>query len=124
MFVRSVPNRSENMPQDRKNAANIRGDIQKGLTGDKKPGFDPAAAPLETDSEAGGAPLGPEHVRVARQEQHPRDQSDRQDSTAEAMLPFEGPIGKADKTYPWRTGLLVVAGIIVLAAAWLAFGTG
>ena len=39
------------------NPAQIRGDIQRGLTGDKRPGFDPAMAPLETDSEAGGVPL-------------------------------------------------------------------
>lgn len=35
-------------------AAQTRGRIQKGLDGDKVPGFDPAAAPLETDAEAGG----------------------------------------------------------------------
>lgn len=37
------------------------GYIQKGLTGDKVPGFDPAAAPLETDAEAAGTaqPLDP-----------------------------------------------------------------
>lgn len=39
------------------NSAQIRGDIQAGLTGDKQPGFDPAMAPLETDAEAGGATL-------------------------------------------------------------------
>ncbi|MCJ8517679.1 hypothetical protein ABID21_000808 [Pseudorhizobium tarimense] len=48
------------------NAAQIRGDIQRGLTGDKRPGFDPAASPLETDSEAGGAPLSAEEVATAR----------------------------------------------------------
>ncbi|GAA5658530.1 hypothetical protein Brsp06_04914 [Brucella sp. NBRC 13694] len=35
--------------------ARIRGAIQKGETGDKVPGFDPAAAPMETDAEAGGS---------------------------------------------------------------------
>lgn len=35
--------------------ARIRGSIQKGETGDKAPGFDPAAAPMETDAEAGGS---------------------------------------------------------------------
>jgi hypothetical protein len=30
--------------------------IDRGLTGDKVPGFDPAAAPLGTDAEAAGAP--------------------------------------------------------------------
>ncbi|MBC2887487.1 hypothetical protein H7Q97_19090 [Ochrobactrum sp. CM-21-5] len=34
--------------------ARARGAIQRGETGDKVPGFDPAAAPMETDAEAGG----------------------------------------------------------------------
>jgi hypothetical protein len=38
-------------------AAAVRGDIQKGRTGDKVAGFDPAAAPLETDAEAAGTPM-------------------------------------------------------------------
>jgi len=34
----------------------VRGDIDKGRTGDKAAGVDPAAAPMETDAEAGGTP--------------------------------------------------------------------
>ena len=34
----------------------LRADIDRGLTGDKVAGCDPAAAPLGTDAEAGGAP--------------------------------------------------------------------
>jgi hypothetical protein len=34
----------------------LRADIDRGLTGDKVAGSDPAAAPLGTDAEAGGAP--------------------------------------------------------------------
>jgi hypothetical protein len=45
--------------------AQVRGQVQSGVTGDIRPGFDPAAAPLETDSEAGGAPLTPEQVTDA-----------------------------------------------------------
>ncbi|MBJ6133793.1 hypothetical protein JAU75_13185 [Ochrobactrum sp. Q0168] len=40
----------------RSEGSRLRGAIQKGRTGEKVPGFDPAAAPFETDSEAGGAP--------------------------------------------------------------------
>jgi len=47
-------------------AAQLRGDINSGKTGDKTPGFDPAAAPMETDAEAGGAPPSPEEVAQAR----------------------------------------------------------
>src|SRR3954463_13680412 len=37
-------------------AARRRAATDPGLTGDKVPGFDPAAAPLGTDAETGGAP--------------------------------------------------------------------
>jgi len=37
-------------------ADSLRADIDRGLTGDKIPGSDPAAAPLGTDAEAAGAP--------------------------------------------------------------------
>jgi hypothetical protein len=48
-------------PQRRNNrgsaaASRRRAAIDRGLTGDKVPGFDPAAAPLGTDAEAAGAP--------------------------------------------------------------------
>ncbi len=39
---------------DKSTGARARGAIQRGETGDKVPGFDPAAAPMETDAEAGG----------------------------------------------------------------------
>lgn len=50
-------------------AAQIRGDIQAGLTGDKQPGFDPAMAPLETDAEAGGTTLRSADVDNERESQ-------------------------------------------------------
>jgi hypothetical protein len=54
--------------QDGTNPAQIRGDIQAGRTRDKRPGFDPAAAPLETDAEAGGVAFNAEDVRIARRQ--------------------------------------------------------
>jgi hypothetical protein len=53
--------RSQRRPQGRKNsstaaASRRKAAIDRGLTADKVPGFDPAAAPLGTDSEAAGAP--------------------------------------------------------------------
>jgi hypothetical protein len=41
---------------DRSSGARTRGAIQKGETGDKVAGFDPAVAPYETDAEVGGNP--------------------------------------------------------------------
>lgn len=48
------------------NAAQVRGDIDAGRTGDKARGVDPAAAPMETDAEAGGAPPSAAEVEQAR----------------------------------------------------------
>jgi hypothetical protein len=45
-----------------RNPAEVRGDIQRGVTGDKRAGFDPAVAPLETDAEAAGTPLPPAYL--------------------------------------------------------------
>lgn len=39
-----------------KTVDSLRRDIDRGVTGDKVPGNDPAAAPLGTDDEAAGAP--------------------------------------------------------------------
>jgi len=54
------------MSKKKPTAAQLRGDINSGKTGDKTPGFDPAAAPMETDAEAGGAAPTPEEVAQAR----------------------------------------------------------
>lgn len=102
------------------NPANIRGDIQAGLTGDKKPGFDPAAAPLETDSEAGGTALQPEHVRMARDGRSGRAASDWQGSNAEAMTQFEPKTDGSRMGFP-RIGLLIATGVVVaIGVVWLA----
>lgn len=56
------------MQQDPRGAtsAQLQADIDAGVTGDKVSGFDPAAAPLGTDEEAGGTPPTPEIVAHAR----------------------------------------------------------
>jgi hypothetical protein len=47
------------------NAAQLRDAIDRGRTGSKVPARDPAAAPLGTDDEAGGAPPTPGEVATA-----------------------------------------------------------
>jgi hypothetical protein len=44
----------------------LRRDIDRGLTGDKIPAEDPAAAPLGTDDEAAGMSPGRDEIRDAR----------------------------------------------------------
>lgn len=47
------------------NAAQLRGQIDQGKTGDKVPALDPAAAPLGTDDEAAGTPVTPDRAALS-----------------------------------------------------------
>ena len=49
--------------------AQLKGDINSGRTGDKNEVFDPGLSPLGTDEEAGGSPLRPEQVDLARHQE-------------------------------------------------------
>ncbi len=44
---------NENRVPNGTNPAQVKGDINGGRTGDKRPGFDPAMARVSTDAEAG-----------------------------------------------------------------------
>src|SRR5690606_41293480 len=69
--------------------AEFRGDIDAGLHGDKKQGFDPAAAPMETDAEAGAT----QRVPVAApgtQQSFRTGRTDMQDSDGDAMRSMPG----------------------------------
>jgi hypothetical protein len=75
------------------NPAQIKGDIARGLTADKRPGYDPGLSSIETDSEAGGFPLTPEQVRVARETQRspePGKMIENAGDYADAMQAIEG----------------------------------
>jgi hypothetical protein len=79
--------------------AQLKGDINSGRTGDKNEVFDPGLSPLGTDEEAGGTPLKPEQVDLARrQESTDRWQNGGKDSYAhghsrKALYGFVGFIG-------------------------------
>lgn len=49
--------------------AQLRGDIDRGRTGDKVSAPDPALSPLGTDDEAAGTPPGPRAIDMARREE-------------------------------------------------------
>jgi hypothetical protein len=88
--------------------AEDRGQIQAGRTEDKTPGFDPAAAPLETDAEAGDA------ANPARPATRHEAKFTNQASFANAMRRPENASG----LHPGRKGpVLVIAAAVVLAAA-------
>ncbi|HEX8234008.1 MAG TPA: hypothetical protein VF559_11770 [Caulobacteraceae bacterium] len=63
------------------NAAQLKADYDSGRTGDKVAVGDPAASPLGTDEEAGGAPLSGESIAQARaQETRPNAAASRDSS--------------------------------------------
>ncbi|MDO1582770.1 hypothetical protein [Rhizobium oryzicola] len=103
------------------NAAQIRGDIQRGLTGDKRPGFDPALAPLETDAEAGGVPMSSEQVETAIETQ-------RKDGLQQQSRNFDVAMGSSFKgtrnrkpSLPALVPVLAVfvVGLALLLGVWL-----
>jgi hypothetical protein len=108
---RNDESRSQAQPPATANPAQVRGDIQSGVTGDKKVGFDPAAAPLETDSEAGGTPLSPEMVALTRVPVAPTS-DDNQGSTGSAMRPIRA---KRPEGISVGVGFLLL-GVLVVAA--------
>ncbi len=90
--------------------ATVRGDIQSGATGDKRPGFDPAMAPLETDSEAGGAGLPGVNNRIGRVAE--RDVANVTYGNAMRRESSLGSVGKLHpSSLPLAAFILVVLGI-------------
>lgn len=65
----------------------LRGDIDAGRTGDKVAGFDPAAAPLGTDSEAAGTPPTRGEVLQARSAERQRPDSAEKNGAQPELQP-------------------------------------
>lgn len=106
------------------NPAQVRGDVQHGRTGDKTRGFDPAAAPLETDDEAGGAPVTKEAAQDARNDQLRGAAVDASTEYADAMRPLSE-AEKATSSLQWLTIALPLAVLaIVIGALVYAAGAG
>jgi len=103
LLRRSFPMTSSN----KRTPAVDRGEIQAGTTQDKTPGFDPAAAPQETDAEAGSS------ANSARPAVRHEPNFTNQASFANAMRRPENAPG----LQPARTGpVLVIAAFVFLAA--------
>jgi hypothetical protein len=69
------------------NATHLKDDIDRGRTGDKAPGFDPAAAPLGTDEEAAGTPPSSAEIEEARRLERRPLQSRHPNAVEPAMAP-------------------------------------
>lgn len=102
------------------NPAQIRGDIQKGRSGDKRHGFDPAMAPLETDSEAGGVPLTPKQIAISRETQargRPDNSMPEYSSAMRSPEPAEHVRGRQPSLWA-----VVVFAVIVALVTLIVFG--
>ena len=105
------------------NVSRLRDDIDRGRTGDKTPGHDPAAAPLGTDDEAAGTPVPNDIAEQVREREVRSDgeQLARQNATPsyEETLRSDRGVNRAGSFW------LVLALGVVLAAlgfTWLLFG--
>ena len=102
--------------EGRDNVAQLKDDIDSGRTGDKVGGFDPGAAPLGTDEEAGGAALSAEDVALARAQERRSDSATR--NGAEPSLQPTGAGNSSPRVAPAligaAVGALLVVGAVVL----------
>lgn len=106
------------MPETR-NPAEVRGDIQRGRTGDKRPGFDPAAAPLETDAEAGSSGLSPEEATIAAESAAAGKPQSRSQTYGSALRQEDSPV--RPHHHPKRTMIYLVLAGVALVLLILAF---
>lgn len=93
----------------------LRDRIDRGGSGDKVGFSDPAAAPLGTDAEAGGAPPTMEQVRRA-------EAAESGHGTAREAKPRPADLQSSGRrSGPWIIGLVLVAvAVAVLAVLWAA----
>ncbi|GJE39092.1 hypothetical protein [Methylobacterium persicinum] len=95
---------------DRPNAAQLKGDIDSGRTGDKIAHTDVGAAMLGTCEEAGGAPPTPQEVKLAR----------KNEAASERVRKASDPHGKRPWTLPLYAGVVaaicavLVGGLMLL----------
>ena len=104
------------MSRNRSNPAQVRGDIQSGRTGDKRNGYDPAMAPLETDAEAAGTPMTTEQVELSRETQVQGDADRSPPEYSDAMRPPTPHSKPRKQDWPLRVGMAGCVIILVVLA--------
>lgn len=95
------------------NSAQLKDAIDRGKTGDKAAGFDPAAAPLGTDDEAGGASPSRQEIEQALRHETGGKATRAPNSASPSLAPSGA---KATNVLPW---LLLVAGAAIAIFAGL-----
>jgi len=99
------------------NAAQLSGDINSGRSGDKVAGFDPAAAPLGTDEEAGGYSPTPGEIAQARELENRPGVSGHKANASEPALTPDGVAGRWPSALIWAAGLVALMVVAVVIAA-------
>ncbi|HYE42425.1 MAG TPA: hypothetical protein VEA15_03445 [Caulobacteraceae bacterium] len=99
------------------NAAQLSGDINSGRSGDKVAGFDPAAAPLGTDEEAGGHSPSSAEIAQARQLENRDGVSGHKANGSEPAMTPDGVVSRWPGGLIWAVGLvaLLVAAVVIAA---------
>jgi hypothetical protein len=102
--------------------AGLRQAIDSGKTADKVPGLDPAAAPLGTDAEAGGATASPDLIAA---DAHLESQAPPPRSAPNAANPELAPDGAGARTsYSVPILIGVALGLVLAALLWVFVRTG
>ena len=98
-------------------AAQLKGDIDAGRTGDKIAGFDPAASPLGTDEEAGGVRPEPALVAADRARVHAAPSNVRTNAATPELAP-NARLARQGYVLPAVLGILLAlalaAGLLLL----------
>lgn len=92
------------------NATHLRDDINRGRTGEKVAGTDPAAAPLGTDEEAAGAPPSAGEIDQARR----AERKPGADPAPNAANPEQTPTGDAGRSMSGKPVLAAAVIVVVL----------
>ena len=99
----------------------LRTDIDRGRTGDKSPGLDPAVAPLGTDEEAAGTPVAPATVaQTHSREARPDGDALARQNAAPAYEETVAPEPTRARGIPWWAVAVATIAASALAFAWLA----
>lgn len=101
------------------NSAQLKNDISSGRTGDKIAGFDPGASPLGTDDEAGGAPMRPQDISLARAQETGRGLESKSTNSAQPELAPNARSAKPRIALPVALGIGAAAAVAAVLIALL-----